>query len=293
MTFYRGVSIRIEKYQAGKYHHLGPMRQILNFFLRPILNRAPQKFRPMVRRSHVSAGEVIEKATTHEALEVLYKKGVTKSKEKFFSKMMRRIWFGMDNALGIYNRLVLVKKKFAFFAAQPHAVRILSIASGSARAIIDSLDWLKLKKKEVEISFLDKNPRALDHGRFLVSQEKNSNIHFRFLNDTASNFVNYFESDQKLDIIEMVGLLDYFEDAKIKELLSLIHNRLSNDGVLITANIADNRERPFVTNLIGWKMIYRKPEEMINMAIAAGFRERKMEIIFEPTMIHFILIAQK
>ena len=171
-------------------------------------------------------------------------------------------------------------------------ISILSIASGSARAIIDILPFIERKKRSVQISFLDKNSKAREHSLKLTSKQTRANFQFRFLNDTASNFVKYYETDQKLDIIEMVGLLDYFDNEKVRQLFSLIYRKLADNGILITANITDNRERPFVTNLIGWEMMYRKPEEFIELAMEAGFPKENLEIIFEPTMIHFILIAR-
>ncbi len=293
MTFYKGVAIRIENKQEGEYHYTSFPRKVLNSILRPILNHVPEKYRFLVRRSHKQAAEVIDKATTHEALEVLYKKGTHGSRENFFSRIVRQVWFGTENALAIYNRLILVKKKFLFFANKGSATSILSIASGSARAIIESLPFLQPNINPIRISFLDKNPKALEHSKLLLSKQGDANFRFRFLNDTASNFINYYEPEENLDIIEMVGLLDYFQDAKIKELLSLIYQKLATSGVLITANIADNPERPFVTNLVGWKMIYRRPEQLINLALASGFQPENLEIIFEPNMIHFILIARK
>ena len=109
--------------------------------------------------------------------------------------------------------------------------------------------------------------------------------------DTASNFpVHMAESP---DIVEMVGLLDYFRYRKARKIFSLIFENLPEGGKFITANIVDNEERRFITNLVGWKMIYRDPHELAHLALRSGFQREKIMVIREPLNIHTILIAEK
>lgn len=280
------------------YERNSRIRDIFNFFLIPILNILPGSLRGLVKKTHQLAGEIIDKATSHEALEILYKEGEPHKTRNIIQSLFYYIWFTTNNPKAIRNRLRLVTRELSNELSRKFkdrkGVRLLSIASGSARAVVDSLQ--KTTQKEIRCStlFLDKNEKAHQYGKDLL-RKKNfpPNYNFNWVGDTASNFPKYYKEKEELDIIEMVGLLDYFVDKKIEEIFSLIYQNLSLEGVLITANIRDNAERPFLTNLVGWKMIYREPEDFYRMAFKAGFKKENIKILIEPMKIHFVMIARK
>ena len=95
------------------------------------------------------------------------------------------------------------------------------------------------------------------------------------------------------NIIETVGLMDYFDDENVEKFFFHVYTHLRPGGIFITANIADNSERKFVTNLVGWEMVYRQPEEFYEIAVRAGFRKENIKILLEPLKIHFVMIAKK
>ena len=55
----------------------------------------------------------------------------------------------------------------------------------------------------------------------------------------------------------------------------------------------DNKERKFVTDVVGWKMIYREPAELMALAEKAGFLNNKITAYCEPLKIHFVMVARK
>ena len=114
----------------------------------------------------------------------------------------------------------------------------------------------------------------------------------RWITDTANSFPKYFPNN-KPNIVEMVGLLDYFDDEKILETFQTIYNNLEEGGVLITANVIDNKERPFLERVVGWNMIYSTPEDFIRIANEAGFRSENIVVYVEPLKIHFVMVAHK
>jgi SAM-dependent methyltransferase len=147
------------------------------------------------------------------------------------------------------------------------------------------------KKKLVSAVFVDKNPHAIDYSRKLAEELIGDTTQVRWVIDSIGNFLA--REATSYDLVEMVGLLDYFDDAKTITTASGIFRILKSDGIFITANIKDNPERPFVTKAIGWDMIYRTPEEFARLVVAAGFKETATKVFLEPLKVHSVLVASK
>lgn len=280
------------------YEINGPFKKALNILLIPILNNIPSGFREFIKKTHHSAKKVIEKATTHEAIEVLYKNGEPEKAKNILQRFFYYIWFSTDNPKAIRNRLRLVERELRN-AINKHItdgrdISILSIASGSSRAILDSLDSTHINGKNVLITFLDKSPAANKYSKKLtLGRNYPSNYQFRWVKNTASKFPLYYQGILLPNIVEIVGLFDYFQDRGILRLFSLVHKYLPEGGTFITSNIVDNPERKFVTDVVGWKMIYRNPEDFYKLAIKAGFDSNKVKFFYEPLKIHFVMVAEK
>ena len=275
----------------------------LRFFLRHpvvfILNRIPPGLRNLIKKTNSSAKKVIEKATTHDAIETLYKFGEPEKATTFLQKFFHYIWFTTDNPKAVRNRLRLVTRELKT-AIKNHLsegkdIKILSIAAGSARAIFDAISLDELKdQKTIQVTFLDKNPKANEYSQHLAKERNYSeNYKFRWIVDTAGNFPEYLNGENKPNIVEIVGLLDYFDNNAIGKLTRLVYNNLEPGGVFITSNIVDNKERKFITDVVGWKMIYKKPQDFFEIAKEAGFKPENMRILYEPFKIHFVMIAIK
>ncbi len=275
--------------------------RILYFFLMPILNHIPSQIRPLLKKTHQTAKKVIETATTHEAIEVFYSREGTRAHKNIIQRFFYSIWFNTKNPMAVRNRLLVtereIKRAVRFQIKKGKPVRILSIASGSSRAIVESVHELAneypVLRENLSITFLDKNQDANTYSKNIAEKTGWIHQHARWITDKATNIKDYFNEQNKPNIIEMVGLLDYFHDDRIARIFAMINDHLCDDGVLITANISNNNERPFVTNVVGWEMIYREPEDLIKLAEMAGFASNKITVYREPLGIHFILVAQK
>lgn len=299
MKKYKGIIITIDNDDTLSYETNSILKKIINFFLVPILNLLPSGFQKLIKKSHRQTGEVIENATTYKAIEILYNYGYQHESKKLTQKIMHKIWFDFNNSKAIRNRLKLVKrelkKSIDKLSNCQSNINLLSIASGSARAVIEVLSQLKLPNNKIFVKFLDKNNDANKHSQKLARSYLGSNLNnydLDWITDTISGFSKYYRG-QKVDIVEMVGILDYFNDNQVLKTFSLIFDNLSDNGVLITSNISDNKERKFITKIIGWPMIYRTAEDLIELALRAGFDDKKIKVIYEPLKIHGLLIAIK
>lgn len=299
------ISIVVDNNQNQKYEKNSFPKKVIHFFLTPVLNILPASFNMVVRKTSKDADEVIRTATSHHAIEILYNyhpQKIKNSIERFFYYL----WFNLNNPKAVRNRLKLVtrevKAAIQTLDRKNEDINILSIASGSARAIVDALlsietiEHLNLRDNNLHVTFLDKNPHACGYSKYLIEQQRwEKKYTFRWVNDTASSFPSHFVKNGwgTPDIVEMVGLLDYFTGEQVEKILSVIYENMAPNGILITANIADNNERPFVTRVIGWKMIYRSPEQFAKLLIRAGFKVEQIRIVYEPLKIHFVAIAKK
>ena len=290
---YKGVKIFIDEDMNYEINNF--LKRFVNLLLVPVLNHLPKKFQRFVKKTHKSAEEVIEYATTHKAIEILYKKGATHASRNRAQKFMQEFWFHTNNAKAVRNRLKLVEKvlrrTITSLTALQKRINILSIASGSARAVIETLSSLNISNKKISVKFLDKSTEAIAYSKELANKLPRR-YETEWITDTASNFPRYYRHE-KPDIIEMVGLMDYFHDPWVIRILASIRENLSDKGTLITANIMPNMEQGFVSNIVGWKMIYRTPEDLADLALAAGFDRDKVRIVCEPLKIHAVLIAKK
>jgi SAM-dependent methyltransferase len=289
------VKVIVDHDPSLSYEQDSLVKKAANVFLVPILNNIPARLQSVIKRSHESAEEVIEHATTHRALEVLYHSGHPHRNQSLKSKLFHSIWFNTINSKAVRNRLQLVRREVTTALRRRtdrgEPVLVLSVAAGSARAVLESMAALGPKKKLVSAVFVDKNPHAIDYSRKLAEELIGDTTQVRWVIDSIGNFLA--REATSYDLVEMVGLLDYFDDAKTITTASGIFRILKSDGIFITANIKDNPERPFVTKAIGWDMIYRTPEEFARLVVAAGFKETATKVFLEPLKVHSVLVASK
>ena len=280
------------------YETNGIFRRLFNLVFIPILNILPPQAKNLVRKSHKSVGNVVDNVTTHVALEVLYKKGHKHHTTTRVHRLFHWIWFNTNNSKALRNRMRLVKRElklfFEKFNAEGKEISMLSIASGSARAVIESIaETRSVPKSKLSLVFLDKNPEALKYSEQLLKEynlfSKNT---YLWVNATAGSFLKGCNKDQ-FNIIEMVGLLDYFNDEKAVAIFSSIRNILVSGGVFITANINYNSEQRFLTRVVNWNMIYRSGEEFGKLLLKSGFKEEEIQLYYEPLRVHGIAVVTK
>ncbi len=275
------------------------IRKSLNILLIPILNLLPIKSRSLVKKSHKSVSDIVDNATTHKALEILYSNGNKHLVKKFYEKLSHTIWFNTNNSKGVRNRLKIVKNEIDTILKElivndsKDEINVVSIAAGSARAVLEALENNPTSKK-VNITFVDKNQSALDYSVELLQTMKginSDNYKYEWINDTVNGFLD--KNSRKYSIVEMVGLMDYFDDEKAKRIFEKIHSSLEKSGQFITANINHNSEKKFVTKAIGWPMIYRSAEHIARLVHESGFSHLDMKVYYEPLKIHSIIVASK
>lgn len=276
-------------------HH--PIRKVLNLIWVPFLNSLPPIAQKHVKKSDAGAKEIIDNATTHHAIEILYGKGGKHFRRNFKEKLFNGVWQGTTNAKAVRNRLRIVTRELTNEIKKRvdsgKEIKMLSIAAGSARADIDAIKNNLPIASGLSAVFLDKNPKAAEYSKKLSTEINAQNVKFEWVTDTIGNYFSLISLKPSLDIVEMVGLMDYFEDEKLVEVFGKIYKALNPGGVVVSANIIDNHEKKFVTKVIGWKMIYRSPSNFVDLIEKAGFEKNKIKVIIEPLKVHTVICATK
>ncbi len=288
--------IIVDNDKTVNYETNSAFRKLGNAVLVPVLNILPISTRKLLRKTHKSAEQIIEHATTHKAMEVLYDLN-PRPKASYIENFFLSIWLGRNNAKAVRNRLRLVKKEIkkmiAKLVSENKEVKIINIASGSARAVLESVDEISLDK-DINLSaiFIDRNHEAISFSQQLAGNHKYLSS-FKWVRDSAETFLKTEGHKMKFNIAELVGLLEYLDDKEAIEMFSVLHSTLESGGVLITSNITHNIEKRFISDVLGWKMIYRSADEFASLLISAGFDFDKMKIYYEPQRIHCVIVAQK
>jgi len=271
-------------------------RKLFNVFFIPFLYFLPVRLVRPLKKINTTAEKMVVHATTHKAMEIIYNPH-SHPTEGFFRDFFLSIWLGINNSKAVRNRLRLVKreikKKITQLATDGKDINIINIASGSARAVLESINEVTLDNDiKLSATFIDKNHEAISYGQKIAITHRYS-THFHWVNDTADNFFKTNSDKTKFNIAEVVGLLEYLNDTDVSSLFSSVYESLESEGVLITTNIVNNSERRFMSDAIEWKMIYRTAEELSSLLMSAGFSLDKMKMYFEPQRIHCVIVAQK
>ena len=119
----------------------------------------------------------------------------------------------------------------------------------------------------------------------------NKDYSFNFINETISNIGSKLKNKQ--DIVEVFGLLDYYDYNKSIDILKNAFGILNKRGVLIICNVIENKEQIILDKVFQWKLFYKSKEELRSIVYAAGFNKDKTILIKEQLGIYNIIVSQK
>jgi SAM-dependent methyltransferase len=231
-----------------------------------------------------------EGATSWRALDIIYNHRF--GGRKTLTGYLDDFWIGMMNAQAVRNRFRLVKIELKDTLARfknEGEVRLMSLACGSAQAVIDVVSELKNEGIKVKLLLIDKDDKALIHAKKLALERgvvgqvdvlRANILKVRMISETF-----------RPHVIEMLGLLDYLHDNMAVSFISRIRDQLPKGGYFFTCNIRPNPEMHFIKHVVNWPMIYRTSRELSAIVTAAGFND--VQQIYEPLRIHGVIIAKK
>lgn len=152
-------------------------------------------------------------------------------------------------------------------------MNILNLASGSCREIKDMLSSQKLTYKgKLNFGLLDRDEEALSFSEQMLNVFKQDNVKFSYLKENILKLYGNNNHFQKLfgkqDLIYSIGLIDYFPDRMLKEMILFCLDLLTDDGKLILT-IKDIDKDPFAPLPPGWfcdwEFVPRNEKDIINL----------------------------
>lgn len=290
------VSVVVDQDENLKYETHSWIAQIFRIPILLILNLLPTRLSRTIFLAfsgHRGDNRTVSRSVaTYKALEVMYTfparraRGETNTTDFFWE-------YFLSNARAFRNRLALVKRKILIaikeVSQRKVGVNLLSLGSGSARAVLEILHMLN-GTPPVKVKLIDISREAIYYSQELAHTFNINQIEWH--QDSVQNLEKYCQGFRP-DVVEMVGLLDYYPQKQAVDMVTKIYNVLSPGGWLITGNVCPNFEKPFVDKGIRWQAIYRTPHELAKIMIDAGFPIEDIKIVYEPFKIHALAICQK
>lgn len=240
--------------------------------------------------------QVKQNAAGWKALETVYT--IKPSREKTFDALITNLWNSIGSVQALRNRLrlvkFLIKEAIGDLAKNENEIRILSVASGSARTIIEALSELKKEdqpKVNFKIMLLDKSLEAGPYSQNLA-REMGLTEEIVFVEGNVENLQELTASFRP-HLIEMIGIFEYQDDDTILSLLKQAKSVLTDHGRLIAGQMKPNQEGFFLSAVVDWPIIYRKPEQFSQLILDAGFNPEECQIIYEPFNFHGVAFCRK
>jgi SAM-dependent methyltransferase len=261
----------------------------------PLLNFIPAfLLKKLINKSSPYGSKVIEKPGSSHSLEAMYTKDDAKS-QGFVKRIADAFWHNfVSQPKAVRNRLRIVEhileENIAKLLDRNEEIQIYNLGGGSSRAMVRVLSRLLTNGKKVSVTTIDKDQKALELGKRLAQNYKVEHL-FTWIEGDIRDLEKYV-TPNSADLIEMVGLLDYFDNVSSVKLIKKINDSLKPFGIFLVANVHPNRESKFVSKV--WpKMHYKTPAELNKILLNSGFKNEYSEMVMEPLKVHIVGIAKK
>lgn len=168
--------------------------------------------------------------------------------------------------------------------SQTNPIKVMNLASGSAREIKEILSSDTLSNKKVNFDCYDNEDKAIEYAKTLLSSF--SNINFTKKNALRLAATKSIEKStgSKYDIIYATGLFDYLTHKVSSRLVHNIKKLLKTNGILAISNVRDKYSNPsvhFMEWVGDWNLIYRTDDEFKKIFLDAGFEEDELTSHYE------------
>ena len=176
-----------------------------------------------------------------------------------------------------------VRNRKAYFISllqSKQVSRVLNIASGPCRDIKEYYE--AQPDSTTHIDCIEQDGRAIQYAQHLIS------------NDTRVQFLQQniltYRATQQYQLVWSAGLFDYFTDAVFVRVLRKLLTWVEPGGELVIGNFVEgNINRAFMEVGMNWFLHHRSPQQLIELARAAGATEWAARVKKEPAGINLFL----
>lgn len=266
---------------------------IKKIFYRNFTGSSPEVNSILFDRQETACSFIKKHSGSWKALDLLYNYNKERSIRNL-DEWLDDFWVNNMNAQAVRNRLIVAKRELKTEIRRltskrnTSTVKTLSLASGSAQAVIEVMSELQEEDIMVETLLVDLDPTALAKAKDLA--DKHQVLNQLEVKKASVGRVERIAAEFRPDLIEMIGFLDYLSDDKAVRYMEKIRSGLPRDGVFLTGNIFHNPEKIFLLATVNWPMNYRTPEELAFLPQKAGFC--RCRVVMEPLDIHGVAVAR-
>jgi extracellular factor (EF) 3-hydroxypalmitic acid methyl ester biosynthesis protein len=183
----------------------------------------------------------------------------------------------------VRNRKEFFKKLLQRKLAHNNSIQLLNVASGPSRDLLELYNSLnpgtQLKTTCVE----------MDNNAIVYSSEllKNYLQHIEFINRNIFKF----DTEERFDVIWSAGLFDYFDDKAFVFILKKFKQWIKPHGEIVIGNFNSrhNPTRDYMELFGEWYLQHRSSEQLIALAIEAGFDENQVAVGCESEKVNLFL----
>ena len=183
----------------------------------------------------------------------------------------------------VQNRKTYFKKLILGKIRNSNKCKLLNIASGPARDLKEVYDLIS-NIDDLDTTCIDMDSNAIDFAKE-INDSYLSQIEF-----VNKNILKY-NTAEKYDLVWSAGLFDYFNDKAFLMMLKRMKEWVNPNGEIVVGNFnADyNPTRPVMEILGDWHLQHRSENELIQLAIQAGFEKGQISVGREPQNVNLFL----
>ena len=221
--------------------------------------------------------------------------------ESSYEKSINSYTCNIPIAFSVVERKDFFKEKILETLRTKDSIKILSIASGSARELTELVEEGKITKP-LYFDCLDSEVEVFQNIKNTLQKanpEDSKYLNIRFNNESFLDLIkgkpilNLFK---KYDMVYSSGLFDYLNDRIARRLIARLFDFLDDEASLFVTNAKDDSNyQAYYEMLGGWKLIHRTEEEVLSWANVIE-EEHQTELINLDTIkpfMFFILALQK
>lgn len=205
-------------------------------------------------------------------------------------RLLDRCFLDLQAAQAVRNRRPLIADLITEVAGEvgkSRTTRLTSLACGPAREVFDVFGRIEAPA-ELEVHLLDIDLQALAfvaERRDKLRLKKHIHLHNENLVYLATGRKQFAATEQ--DLVYSIGLIDYFADRFVVQLLDAIHAALAPGGRVVLGNFhPDNPDKAVMDHVLDWKLIHRNEDDMNRLFASSAFGRPCSRILYESQRIN-------
>ncbi len=247
---------------------------------------------------HPLNDEVRHGVTTSKALDAIYSMPLLMAGDHSIRGRFVKFWLSEPDGQGVRNRLIITFHNILGelrrrWDAGQHDFLLLSLACGSAQAMVEAVSVFLGENPSagIRLDLVDMNEASLRRAYRLAEARGISGCVAMYV-ARLQEFLA--DAEERYDVVEMVGFLDYRTSKSVVLLTAAVRQVLKDGSLHLSAHILPCRWQ-FVTRwVIGWPLLIRRSVPTYNnLLLDSGFRQSEIEMVVEPHRAYAVALCRK